>query len=375
MVEAKRGGPEIIEELGDEWRALCERSTNDQPFYRPEWINAYVRCFVPPGTLLLFTARAAGKLTGVLPMASERVLFSGVPVRKFRGPTVLSGWRFDLVRSAGPEGDAAVAGLWKFLRNFPGWDVLEFPDVVQGGAAEGFVRAAEADGFLTGCVECMHTPYVPLNGWDGSEDFWLRQTQGKFQSEIRRKVKKLGSQQSLVLRRYDTDDPELLGRFYALEASGWKGREESAIANDPTRLRFFNELSRAAAQYGYLTLCFLEHNGRAIAADFGLTYGNRYSAPKCAYDDQYKQYGPGHLLVNAVLGDCAARGLAEYEFLAHAEEWKRRWTRLYRPHAYWFVFRSGIYGRLSRFAKFQVNPILKNVLGRRTGFPRADLEE
>ncbi len=160
-------------------------------------------------------------------------------------------------------------------------------------------------------------------------------------------------------------------RFYALEASGWKGREESAIANDPTRLRFFNELARAAAQYGYLTLCFLEHSGRAIAADFGLTYSNRYSAPKCAYDDQYKQYGPGHLLVNAVLGDCAARGLAEYEFLAHAEEWKRRWTRLYRPHAYWFVFRTGICGRIARSAKFQVNPILKNALGPGTGFPRA----
>jgi hypothetical protein len=166
-VEVKLGGAEIVEELGEEWRALCAESSDDQPFYRPEWVGAYVRAYVPPGRLLLFEARAGGKLTGVLPMVHERVLFSAMPVEKFRGPSVLSGWRFDLVRRAGPEGDAAVIALWRFVKDFPGWDVLEFPDVRDGGAAEGFAGAAEANGFPTGRVECMHTPYIPLSGWDG----------------------------------------------------------------------------------------------------------------------------------------------------------------------------------------------------------------
>jgi CelD/BcsL family acetyltransferase involved in cellulose biosynthesis len=305
-----------------------------------------VRAYVPAGRLLLFAARADGRLAGVLPMVHERVLFSGMPVERFRGPSVLSGWRFDPVRRAGPEGDAAVTALWKFVKDFRGWDVLEFPDVVEGGAAEGFVRAAQADGFPTGSVESMHTPYIPLSGWDGTEDFWLRQTRPSFRSQIRRRVKKLTSQGPLDLRRYDAADPELLQRFYALEASGWKGREASAIANDQTRLQLFTELAREAARYGYLTLYFLEHNGHPIAADFGLTYRGRYSAPKGAYDERYGQYGPGHLLVNAVLRDCAERGLTEYNFLAHAEEWKQKWTSRYRTHAFWFVFRRGIYGLL-----------------------------
>lgn len=375
VVTATRGGGELVEGLGDEWRALCAESSDDQPFYRPEWVGAYVRAYVPPGKLLLFTARAAGKLTGVLPMVRERVFFSGIPARRLRGPSVLSGWRFDLVRRAGGEGDAAVAALWKFLRDFPGWDVLEFPDVVEGGAAEGFVRAAQADGFPTGRVECMHTPYIPLSVWDGTEDFWLRQTRPNFHSQVRRRMKRLTSQGPLELRRYDAADPELLQRFYALEASGWKGREASAIANNQTRLQFFTDLARGAARYGYLTLYFLEHNGRPIAADFGLTYRGCYSAPKGAYDERYRQYGPGHLLVNAVLRDCAERGLTEYNLLAHAEEWKLRWTSRYRAHAYWYVFRSGAHSHLVRFAKLQAAPFLKRVLGRDAGFPRADLQE
>jgi CelD/BcsL family acetyltransferase involved in cellulose biosynthesis len=365
VAEGRHGGVEIIEQLSEEWRALCEDSPDDEPFYRPEWLEAYVRAFVPPGRFLLIAARTSGKLTAVLPLVEERAWFSGLPVRKLRGATVLSNWRFDLVRRSGPEGDEAAAAVWKFLRDYRGWDVLELPDVAEGGAAEGLARLARADGFAVDSLECMQSPYVPLDRWDGTNDFWLRQADPSLRSNLPRRRKKLAAQGPLELKRYETADPALLQCFYDLESSGWKGRQKTAIQCDPKVRAFYDDLARVAQRFGYLALYFLEHNGTPIAGTFGLTYRGRHFSLKGGTNASYNAFGPGHLLHDLLLRDCAERGLIEFDLLGHREDWKRRWTTQFRRHSYWFVFQKGVFGKLARFAKFQVNPLAKRILRRR----------
>src|SRR5262245_18652163 len=71
VAEALSGGVEIIERLAEEWRALCAEGPCDQPFFRPEWIAAYVRAFAPEKKLLILTTRLDGRLRAVLPMVKE----------------------------------------------------------------------------------------------------------------------------------------------------------------------------------------------------------------------------------------------------------------------------------------------------------------
>ena len=47
VVAVHRGGVELVDRWADEWRALCNRAVDDQPFYRPEWIGAHIRAFTP----------------------------------------------------------------------------------------------------------------------------------------------------------------------------------------------------------------------------------------------------------------------------------------------------------------------------------------
>jgi CelD/BcsL family acetyltransferase involved in cellulose biosynthesis len=368
-VRIDEGGPAIVEELGNEWRELCESGPSNEPFYRPEWIAAYLRTLIPPHRLLLATVRAGGKLTAALPLIEARVIFSGVPMRKLLAPCD-EDLRFDVVRSPGTDGDGAVLALWQFLKGYPGWDMLEFPDVPEGAALEHLLRAAEADGFPVGARTSMNTPYISLTGWDGTPDFWLVRRNRRFRATVRSTRRKLVAQGPLALRRYEHADPELLRRFYDLEQAGWKGRKGSAIASDAARQAFHSEVARGAERYGYFTLYFLEHNGTTIAADFGFTYGGRYLGVKGAINERYKRYGPGHLLVDAVLRDCCERGLREYDFIGQSEEWKRRWTSQVRPHAYLCVFQKGLHGRLAHFAKFRVNPHIKKILHLHHNAPR-----
>jgi len=363
VVKAEKGGVEIMDRLAEEWRQLCNEGPSDQPFYRPEWVRAYVCAFVPQQKLLVITARSGGRLRAVLPFVEERSFFCGFPVRKLRGTANVHSLRFDIVRGAAAEGEAAVLAVWSFLKELPGWDLLELPYVPQGAALEQLFRAAQIDGFLTGYREEWRSPFIPLSGYDGTKDWWLACADTKFRANLRRRMRNLKAQGPLLVRRFDRADPSVLQCFYDLERSGWKGQERSAIACDPSTRQFYDQIARGAAQFGYLSLYFLESNGRAVAAHFGLSHRGRYFVPKLAYDEKYKQYGPGHLLVRAVLNDCAQRGLIEFDFCAAWEEWKGEWTSKVRRHTDWYVFRKGLLGRVLHTMKFRAKASLKGILG------------
>ena len=87
VAESFSGGVEIIERFAHEWRELCAEGPCDQPFFRPEWIEAYMRAFAPGKRMLIFTARVNGRLRALLPLIQGWALFHGLPVRMLRSAT------------------------------------------------------------------------------------------------------------------------------------------------------------------------------------------------------------------------------------------------------------------------------------------------
>ncbi len=124
-VEGHRGGIEVVESIAGEWRQLCAEAHNDQPFFRPEWVGTYLRAFAPRKPILLITARVDGRLKAVLPLVEEQVWFWGFPIKRLRSAANVHCLRFDLIRSAGPEGQLATQAIWEFLRDSVAWDLFE----------------------------------------------------------------------------------------------------------------------------------------------------------------------------------------------------------------------------------------------------------
>src|SRR5258708_28758472 len=105
VVGADRGGVEVVDHWADSWRKLCDEAVDDQPFYHPEWIAAHIRAFTPHAKIVLLTVTLEGKLLFVLPLLQEWSVFSGVPLRKLRGPVNSHSCRFDAVRHSSSQGD------------------------------------------------------------------------------------------------------------------------------------------------------------------------------------------------------------------------------------------------------------------------------
>jgi CelD/BcsL family acetyltransferase involved in cellulose biosynthesis len=346
--------------LQAEWDALVER-TDDQVFYRHAFFRVWLDNFAPRAALRILTLRAEdGRLTAALPLVWRRSRLYGVPVRELCAAANAHSCRFDLL--AEDPGAAAEAFLAR-LQADGDWDVLRLSDVPEGGRAHALSARARAQGLPTGTWRSLDSPYVPLTA---SWEVLQQSLDGKFRANLRRRRKRLEEKGAVTLERVQggLSLPRLLDEGLRLEASGWKGRGGTAMAQDLATRGFYTELARCAAQEGRLSLWFLRLDGRVVAFHYALEHQGRYLLLKPAYDEAIRECSPGQLLMEDVLRDCVARGLGEFDFLGPDMPWKRDWSGRVRGHDWLFIFRAGVFGRALRGFKFRIGPAAREMVTR-----------
>jgi CelD/BcsL family acetyltransferase involved in cellulose biosynthesis len=84
--------------------------------------------------------------------------------------------------------------------------------------------------------------------------------------------------------------------FLQLEASGWKGREGSALASNEPEGSYFKSIATEAFQRGRLVMLALRLDGRPIAYKCNFLAGLASFTFKIAFDENYARYSPGMLL-------------------------------------------------------------------------------
>jgi len=362
-VSSERGGIDVIDRWSEQWRSLCVDAVDDQPFYRPEWIRAYFRNFGREKKVHLIAARSEKQLCLLLPLLEEWATFSKVPVRRLRSPVNGTCGRFDAVRRTGAKGNAAIQATWDYLKRLDGWDLLQFSSALEGSTVSQIAEAAGANGFLI--IRETDKPN-PLVSVPSEPSVLLRMPpNSKLRSQLRQARRRLTEQGNLKFYRMHTADRDALDRFYRLEASGWKGRIRSCALYDGSQ-PFYDEVAEQAARFGYLSLYMLEFNGKLIASHFSFTHRNRCYSPKVAYDEDFKLYAPGHLIVSEILQDCSARGIRDYDITGQDQSWKMKWTNQTRAVYHYFIFRGPV-GRLAFNVGSRLRPRVERFLGRSGG--------
>ncbi len=370
-VRVQRGSQELVEQIANDWRLLCDESGDEEVFYRPEWAQAYLQAFDPRAEVVLISAWAGTRLRGLLPLVRRRSVMSGLPVVQLTFPANVHSLRASLTVCRGEEGEAALKALWQATKNLSSWHLIDVANVVEGSALDRLLALAQADGYRTARKRTSQTLYLPIenssassnSGKSGAQPPWLAGTRPKFRSHLRRAKRQLEEQGTLALKHYGAADPEALEKFYALEASGWKGAEGTAIKCDPCTRQFYDSVAQAAARDGYLSLDFLELNGKPLAGHFGFNLRGRYFLAKAGYDEAFRRHGPGQLLVNAILNQTPERGLHEFDFVGPATWDESRWASARRTNYRVFIFRKNWYGELLYDLRISVRDLARRLLG------------
>lgn len=345
--------------LASEWNELVAR-TDDQVFYRHEFVACWLRHFAPEGRLRILTGRdLEGRLVAVLPLRATWGRQYGLPARQLLSLTNKHSCRFDLL-SEDPK--RAGKAFLTYLMKDPSWDMLRLADVPEGGAAFSMLDAARKAGMPCGTWESARSPYVPL---PATLETWQRE-RGRHAKPLRRRRRRLEERGPVTMERVTGGErlAERLEEGFALERSGWKAQRGTAIAQSQRRLAFYSDLASVAAKAGWLGLYFLRLDKQPIAFQYGLEYGGRYLAMKPGYDEAFSEVSPGQLLTEGLIQDCIGRGLLELDLLGDEAPFKREWTEAVRPHHWLFIYRNSLRGKTLYRAKFRWVPVAKRMVGK-----------
>lgn len=177
-------------------------------------------------------------------------------------------------------------------------------------------------------VTSHRSPYLDLDRPLQDVVAGLGRSYAKSARRRRRRAEELGAVTVRTVTGADGLGPEL-DRCFAVEASGWKGAQGSAIACDPAVESFYREVARWAAGRGWLQLDLLEFGDRLAAFELTLRLRGVVHVLKAAYDDELRPLAPGSMLLDATT-TAAHRdpGLRRAEWLGADDDYKRAWTDL-----------------------------------------------
>jgi CelD/BcsL family acetyltransferase involved in cellulose biosynthesis len=301
---------DAVEPLAPEWEELAARSAA-MPFVWPGWIAAWYEAF-GRGRPRIAALRSGGRLAAVAAFEESRGVIRSATNWHTPGYDVVSESEVAALELA----RAVVALRPRRLElRFVQEDELAFTAFRSAAAAAGY-------GILTRRLQ--ESPYLPIEReWDD----YCASLSTRMLKELDRRWRSLERTGAVELSFHTGDELDAaLEEGFALESSGWKGRNGTAIASRPETHRFYTDVATWAAERGWLRLAFLRHDGRGIAFQFDVEADGVVYHLKPGYDESYGRARPGKLLMREVLRRSFESGARDYEFLGGPDPHKLEWT-------------------------------------------------
>lgn len=282
-----------LSELNDRdlgaWRDLVDQAIEPNPFFDPDFVLAAATALEETDDVALVRRADGDRWIGCMPVRRysrwHRLPLAGLAT--WRHPYCLLG--SPLV--ADGEEREAVAEMLALLHRT---DRSAFT-ALEWTAADGPVPAAiEQAGLRSVTFESFSRAILTRRPQGNYIEGWVK---GKHRREFRRSSRllgeELGGEPELVDR---SDEAAAIETFLALESSGWKGREGTALASNPRHARFLAQVGAAFAKRGAFQLLFLEADGTAIAGRCSLVAGGTDFCFKVGFDERFARFGPGRNL-------------------------------------------------------------------------------
>lgn len=357
------GGTEIIEQVFDEWARLCEEGACNEPFFRHEWFACFIKNFEKE--IIILTVRRGGKLRAVLPFVKKPGKLHGVPARKLQGVFNPNTPRFDLIHGSDEsERSEIIEAVWKEIKKLSSWDAAEFRLVKIDSWLNDLLTLARSENYRAGIWEMEGAPFVTLPQGDDKEklieDYFRSLSKNRRQvlGKKLRRLEKLGKVEFVLTRGYS---PELIQKYFELEAKSWKSRAGTDVAADPKAARLHDDFARAAAEKNALFIHELNLDGKTIAMYISIMYDSQTIGWKMSFDEEYGDFSPGNLLFREVLNNCIRNDSPEIDQLSPATSNKKLWASGEREHAAFYIFQPGVFGSLLWKWKFSVISRLRKI--------------
>lgn len=115
--------------------------------------------------------------------------------------------------------------------------------------------------------------------------------------------------------------------FLQIEGAGWKGEagNNTSLLQDAHQQKFYCDLVATVADGFAGSVALLTLNNVAVAATVNLRVGDTFNIMKIAYDENYRDFSPGNLLILKIAENLSGdTGIAYVNFISGLE-WHKIW--------------------------------------------------
>lgn len=197
-------------------------------------------------------------------------------------------------------------------------------------------------------LDFIETPRVLVEGT--FEDFWATRNNDLRQNLVRRmrRLEKQGRRLELVTIKEPCAVADAIREYGRIEASGWKGREGSAITEDNDQAHFYREVIEHFCERGEGCIFQLRLDGQIIGSELYISREGMLVGLKTTFDEAMREISPGFLMKYLIIRQVYAENQTRtIEFYGRVKDWHSKWATHIRPMYHFNYFRN----RLARKAR------------------------
>lgn len=359
------GGPGALAAVAGDWCELAAARPRGPFYHWYGWWKCCVAILEPdPAAVTFFVVRQGSRPVAIVPLKLEADGGATLGARVWRLPRHPHMPLADVLCSEDAGADELLAALLPALARHAGgaWDALVLEPVPAGSPLAAVGEVPGARHWRTTVKTCDEIPTC-----ERAEDHRSRLS-SNFRSNLNKARNRLSREPAVEFdsARSPGRIEAALDDFMRLEASGWKGRAGSAIAQDPRLRAFYRGLAQELGPLGRVVVNTLRVAGRPIAGQFCLQGDGTLYLLKLAYDEACSRMAPGNMLLEHVVLNGGADGIRRINVVGNPQ-----WFGDWRPtgqdvHCHW-VANGTVRGRALAGllgAKRRLRPLVHRVLGR-----------
>ncbi len=274
------------------WPELAEHAASDNPFFDPAFL-APAATALDASVELVTVSASDGKLLAMLPVTTHRLGRIAPALRAFAhhyAPLAQP-----VVASAGLEANAAAL-IEGVLDRAGRTGMVVLPELVDSDVTAAIERAAKTAGRSVTRIDAYQRAAFDRDR-DGTDP--RAALAKRRRKEYARLLRRLGDEGTVAFEHAvaPADIAERLEDFIALEAAGWKGRRQTAMASQPAFADFARTAITGLARRGAASAITLRVGERPAAILICLHQNRTALTWKIAYDESLAQYSPGAQLM------------------------------------------------------------------------------
>lgn len=302
------------------WQELAAQASEANPFYHPALLGPALDHLDAERQVRVIEARSDGRLIGLLPIIL-RDRHARYPVRNaanwvheqcfFGAPLLRTGEEQKAWAEILTQLDAADwAGHFLHLESLDS----------EGPVAAALLACCAAQGRKITAIATHDRALLRSNLT--ADEYWQANVRAKKRKDIRRRINRLEETGTVTHSRLRDggDVAAWTEDFLALECSGWKGEEGTALDSSEHSRAFFRAALANAARENMLDMLRIDFDGAAIAMLVNFYMGPGAYSYKTAFNERFGRFSPGVLIeidtLRAALSDpqldwmdsCAAPG-------------------------------------------------------------------